>query len=64
MKYVDEEIKVTTLIAKRHPFKGVDNYFTDSLLYQDSLETDENPHPKEHDSSNKADAEPEEEECL
>jgi len=39
MKYVDGDGKVQTLIAKRHPFKGVENYFTDSLLYQDSLDT-------------------------
>ena len=53
------------LIAERHPFKGVENYFTDSLLYQDSLETNENSQPKEPDSGNEADTEPEaEEECL
>jgi len=39
MKHIDEDGKLRTLIAKRHPFKGVENYFTDSLLYQDSLET-------------------------
>ena len=43
MKYVDGDEKVRTLIAERHSFKGVENYFTDSLLYQDSLEIDENP---------------------
>ena len=43
------------LIAKRHLFKGVENYFTNSLLYQDSLETDENPQPEELDSGSKAD---------
>jgi len=59
MKYVDGDGKVRTLIAERHPFKGVENYFTDSLLYQDSLETDENSQPEELDSSNEA-----EEECL
>ena len=48
MKYVSEDEKVRMLIAESHPFKGVKNYFTDSLLYQDSLETDESPHPKEH----------------
>ena len=64
MKYVDEDEKVRILIAERHPFKGVENYFTDSLLYQDSLETDENPHPKEPDSGNEADMEPEEYECV
>jgi len=53
------------LITERHPFKGVENYFTDSLLYQDSLETDENPQLEELDSSNEADVEPEAlEECL
>jgi len=55
---------VRTLIAERHPFKGVDNYFTDSLVYQDSLEADENPHPEELDSGNEADTELEEDECL
>jgi len=43
MKYIDRDGKVRTLIAERHPFKGIENYFTDSLLYQYSLETDENP---------------------
>jgi len=62
MKYVNEEGKVRTLIAERHSLKGVENY-TDSLLYQDSLETDENSHPEEHDSGNEVDMEPEEE-CL
>ena len=65
MKYIDADGKVRTLIAKRHPFKGVENYFTDSLLYQDSLETGDNPQPEESDSDNEADIEPEaEEECL
>jgi len=53
------------LITERHLFKGVENYFTDSLLYKDSLETDKNPQQKELDSGNEADVEPEaEEECL
>ena len=54
-----------TLIAESHPFNRVENYFMDSLLYQDSLETNENPQPEEPDSGNEADTEPEaEEECL
>ena len=57
MKYVNEDGKVRMLIAERHPFKGVKNYFTDSILYQDSLKIDENPHRKEHDSGNEADTE-------
>ena len=49
---------------ERHSFKGVKNYFTDSLFYQDSLEVDENPHAEELGSSNETDMEPEEDECL
>ena len=30
-----------------------------TLLYQDSLEADENPHPEELDSGNEADTKPE-----
>ena len=33
MKYIDGDEKIRTLIVKRHPFKGLENYFTDSLLY-------------------------------
>jgi len=40
------------LIAERRLFKGVENYFIDSLLYQDSLEMNENPQPEEPDSDN------------
>ena len=47
------------LIVKTHPFKGVKNYFTYSLLYHNSLETFKNPSPEDPDSSNEADAEPE-----
>ena len=50
MKYIDGSGKVRTLIAERHPFKGVENYFTDSLLYQESAEIDEVPQPEEPDS--------------
>jgi len=48
------------LIAERHPFKGVENYFINSLIYQNSLEVDENPHSEELDLGNKADTKPEE----
>ena len=64
MNYVGEDRKVRTLIAERHPFKRVENYFIGSLLYQDSLEADENLHPKEPDFSNEVDMESEEGECL
>jgi len=63
--YIDGDGKVRTLIPEKHPFKGVENYFTDSLLYQDSLETNKNLQPEEPDSGNEADIEPEaEKECL
>jgi len=43
----------------------VENYFTDSLLHQDSLETNENLQPEEPDSGNEADTKPEvEEKCM
>jgi len=64
MKYADEG-EVRTLIAEKHPFKGVENYFTDSLLYEDFLETVEDPSLEDPDSSNEADTEPDsEEECI
>ena len=47
------------MIAERHPFKGVKNYFTDSFLFQDSLGTNENLQSEEPDSGNEADTEPE-----
>ena len=50
------------MIVERHPFKGVENYFTDSLMYQDSLKTNEKQQPEEPDSDNEADTEPEE--CM
>jgi len=60
-----DEGVVRMLIAEKHPFKGVENYFIDSLLYQDPLETTENLLSKDSDSGNKADTEPEpEEECF
>lgn len=37
MKYVNKHGEVQTLIANRHPIKGVENYFTNTLLYQDQL---------------------------
>ena len=35
-KYLDDKVKVRTVFAKMQPFKGVKNYFTDSLLYKES----------------------------
>jgi len=41
MKYVDGDEKVIN--CRKTSIQGVENYFTDSLLYLDSLETYENP---------------------
>src|SRR3954464_2902857 len=38
MKYVDAQGQVRTLVAEQRPFKGVENYFTDALLYQEAHE--------------------------
>jgi len=43
MKYIDRDGKIRTLIVERHPLKGEENYLTDSLLYIDSPEMNENP---------------------
>jgi len=62
MKYADEKGEIRTLIAEKHPFKGAENYFMDSLLYQEFQEIAENPPLEDTDSGNEADAEPEPEE--
>src|SRR4051812_3842839 len=38
MKYMNDQGQVRTLVAEQRPFKGVENYFTDSLLYQEAHE--------------------------
>src|SRR3954467_5253593 len=38
MKYMDDQGQVRTLVAEQRPFKGVENYFSDALLYQDAHE--------------------------
>ena len=43
-------------------FKGMENYFTDSLLYQENNETVKQPLPDDVDNGNKADSELEEDE--
>ena len=58
MKYANEQGRVRMLIVENHPFKRVENYFTDSLLYQDPLELTEDPTPEDHDSGNEADTKP------
>jgi len=64
MKYADENGKVRTLIAKKHPFKRVENYFL--ILSSTKFSWDQwESQPDDSDSSNETDTEPEpEEECL
>ena len=62
MKYVDEEGEIRTLITETYPFKREENYFTDSLIYQDSPEIAENSSSEDPDSDNEVDAMPESEE--
>lgn len=45
--------KVHIVIADRYPFKRVENYFTDSLLYRETLKTD--PALEKPDSGNEVD---------
>ena len=53
------------MVMDMESVQGGENYFTYSLLYQDSLETDKNPRSEKLDSGNEAYVELEaEEECL
>ena len=46
------------MFAEKQPFKGVENYFTDALLYQID-KTSKEPLPDNDDSGNEADSESE-----
>src|SRR3954466_14122517 len=54
MKYVDAQGQVRTLVAEQCPFKGVENYFTDALLYQETHEVVVQE-KEEHELGNEAD---------
>jgi len=47
------------VFAKRQPFKGVKNYFTDALLYQEISKAPKELLPDDDDSGNEADSESE-----
>jgi len=64
MKCADEGV-VGTLIAEKYSFKGMENYFTNSLFYQDPLEAAKDPSSEDSDSGNETDTELEvEKECF
>jgi len=57
-KYVDDrDLVIRTVFAETHTFKGVENYFNDSLLYQDSNDVVKETSPEDLDSGNEGDAE-------
>ena len=58
-KYVEDEATVWTVFAEKQPFKGVENYFTDALLYQEVEKTAEESSPDNGDSGDEADSESE-----
>jgi len=62
MKYTDEDGEVRTLIAEKHPFKGVEIYFTDSSSTKILSRLLRIPVKKTSTLATKADTEPEPEE--
>ena len=48
------------MFAKKQPFKNVENYFTDALLYQEADKVAKEPLLESDDSTNEVDFEPEE----
>ena len=57
---MDEKAMVRTMFAEIQPFKRVENYFTNSLLYQETSKITKKPLPDDIDSGNQADFESEE----
>ena len=55
-KCVGDDDVVRTVFAKIQPFKGVENYFIDSLLYKESNKGMKKSLPDNIDSGNKADS--------
>ena len=55
LKYVDVNNEVKTVVADKQPFKGLEHYFTDSLLY--GVESDNEPSAQGTDSGDEADTE-------
>ena len=56
-KYVEDDATVRTVFTEKQPFKGVKNYFTDALLYQETGEASKESLPNDDDSGNEADSE-------
>jgi len=56
-KYVDDKATVRMVFTEMQPFKRVENYFTDSLLYRENGKVVEKSLPDDINSGNKADSE-------
>ena len=54
--------KIKNVDCRKASVQGEENYFIDSLLYQDSFKLAEDPTPENHDYDNESDIEPEQEE--
>ena len=52
-----DDVMIKTVFAKTQPFKRVDNYFTDSLLYENNGKVVKKPLLDDIDSGNEADSE-------
>ena len=52
---------VRTVFTEKQLFKGVENYFSDALLYQEDNKVAKEPLPEDVDCGNEADSELEEE---
>ena len=55
-----DDVVVQTAFAEMQPFKGMENYFTDSLLYQENNKPVKQSFPGYVDSGNEANSESEE----
>ena len=56
-KYVDDKAMVKMVFFEMQPFKEVENYFTDSLLYREVNKVAKEPLLDDIDSGNEADLE-------
>ena len=55
--FVDDKAMVRTVFTEMQPFKGVKNYFTNSLLYQENGKVVKKSLPDDIDNDNEANSE-------
>ena len=56
---MEDNATVQTVFAEKQPFKGVENYFSDALLYQEANEVAKKSLLVDDDSDNEVDSESE-----